>query len=203
MNNQSVVVGCGSNVIAMPVVEKLVIRMGIKGIHRVKENKDFVWMKVAAGENWDSLVRILVKKNIFGLENLALIPGLVGAAPIQNIGAYGREVSEFVEEIQVFDKSGEERTQKAPACGFGYRTSIFKSNNDLIVGSVTFKLLKRPEPKIEYPDLKNLLNSLNLRVLFKLLIVNLMSAALPEIVPFTPSLEIIIVPLIFLSLIHI
>ena len=162
LNSQSVVLGSGSNVIAMPVVEKLIIKMCIKGVHRVKENKDFIWIKVGAGESWDLLVRTLLKKNVFGLENLALIPGLVGAAPIQNIGAYGREVSEFVEEIQVFDKSGEERTLKAPDCGFGYRTSIFKSNNDFIVGSVTFKLLKRPEPKIEYPDLKNLLNSLNL-----------------------------------------
>ena len=112
LNSQSVVIGSGSNVIAMPVVEKLVIKMCIKGIHRVKENKDFVWMKVGAGENWDSLVRILIEKNIFGLENLALIPGLVGAAPIQNIGAYGREVSEFIDEVEVFDKSGEGRTLK-------------------------------------------------------------------------------------------
>ena len=163
LNSQSVVIGSGSNVIAMPVVEKLVIKMCIKGIHRVKENKDFVWMKVGAGENWDSLVRILVEKNIFGLENLALIPGLVGAAPIQNIGAYGREVSEFIDEVEVFDKSGEGRTLKGSDCGFGYRTSIFKSNNnDFIIGSVTFKLLKTPAPKTEYPDLKNLLGSLDL-----------------------------------------
>ena len=162
LDNQSVVIGSGSNIIALPVVGKLVIKMCMKGIHRVKENKDFVWMKVGAGENWDSLVRLLIEKNIFGLENLAFIPGSVGAAPIQNIGAYGREVSEFVDEVEVFGKSGEQRTLKASDCGFGYRTSIFKSNNDFIIGSVTFKLLKTPDPKTEYPDLKNLLNSLDL-----------------------------------------
>ena len=163
LDNQSVVIGSGSNIIALPVVGKLVIKMCMKGIHRVKENKDFVWMKVGAGENWDSLVRLLIEKNIFGLENLALIPGLVGAAPIQNIGAYGREVSEFIDEVEVFDKSGEGRTLKGSDCGFGYRTSIFKSNNnDFIIGSVTFKLLKTPAPKTEYPDLKNLLGSLDL-----------------------------------------
>ena len=162
LNQQSVVIGSGSNVIAMPVVEKLIIKMSIKGIQRVKENKDFVWIRVGAGENWDSLVRALLEENIFGLENLALIPGLVGAAPIQNIGAYGREVSEFVDEIEAFDRSGEEVILNGADCEFGYRTSIFKLKNDFIIGAVTFKLLKTPNPKIDYPDLKNLLSSLDL-----------------------------------------
>ena len=162
LNQQSVVVGSGSNVIAMPLVEKLVIKMCIKGIQRVKENKEFVWIRVGAGENWDSLVRALLEKNIFGLENLALIPGLVGAAPIQNIGAYGTEVSEFVDEVEAFDRSGEELILKGSDCEFGYRTSIFKTKNDFIIGSVTFKLLKTPNPKTDYPDLKNLLSSLDL-----------------------------------------
>ena len=162
LNQQSVVIGSGSNVIAMPVVEKLVIKMSIKGIQRVKENKDFVWIRVGAGENWDSLVRALLEENIFGLENLALIPGLVGAAPIQNIGAYGTEVSDFVDEVEAFDRSGEEVILKGSDCEFGYRTSIFKSKNDFIIGSVTFKLLKTPNPKTDYPDLKNLLSSLDL-----------------------------------------
>ena len=162
LNQQSVVIGSGSNVIAMPVVEKLIIKMCIKGINRVNENKEFVWIRVGAGENWDSLVRALLEENIFGLENLALIPGLVGAAPIQNIGAYGREVSEFIDEIEAFDRSGEELILKGSDCEFGYRTSIFKSKNDLIIGSVTFKLLKTPNPKTDYPDLKNLLSSLDL-----------------------------------------
>ena len=162
LNQQSVVIGSGSNVIAMPVVEKLIIKMSIKGIQRVKENKEFVWIRVGAGENWDSLVRALLEENIFGLENLALIPGLVGAAPIQNIGAYGTEVSDFVDEVEAFDRSGEELILKGADCEFGYRTSIFKSKNDFIIGSVTFKLLKTPNPKTDYPDLKNLLSSLDL-----------------------------------------
>ena len=77
LNQRSVVIGSCSNVIAMPVVEKLIIKMSIKGIQRVKENKEFVWIRVGAGENWDSLVRALLEENIFGLENLALIPGLM------------------------------------------------------------------------------------------------------------------------------
>ena len=162
LNQRSVVIGSGSNVIAMPVVEKLIIKMSIKGIQRVKENKEFVWIRVGAGENWDSLVRALLEENIFGLENLALIPGLVGAAPIQNIGAYGTEVSDFVDEVEAFDRSGEKLILKGSDCEFGYRTSIFKSKNDFIIGSVTFKLLKTPNPKTDYPDLKNLLSSLDL-----------------------------------------
>ena len=162
LNQRSVVIGSGSNVIAMPVVEKLIIKMSIKGIQRVKENKEFVWIRVGAGENWDSLVRVLLEENIFGLENLALIPGLVGAAPIQNIGAYGREVSEFIDEVEAFDRSGEKLILKDADCEFGYRTSIFKSKNDFIIGSVTFKLLKTPNPKTDYPDLKHLLSSLYL-----------------------------------------
>ena len=114
LNQQPVVIGSGSNVIAMPVVEKLIIKMSIKGIQRVKENKEFVWIRVGAGENWDSLVRSLLEENIFGLENLALIPGRVGAAPIQNIGAYGREVSEFIDEVEVFDRIRRELNLKAP-----------------------------------------------------------------------------------------
>ena len=162
LNQQPVVIGLGSNLIAMPVVEKLIIKMCIKGIHRVKENKEFVWIRVGAGENWDSLVRALLKENIFGLENLALIPGLVGAAPIQNIGAYGTEVSEFVDEVEAFDRSGEKLILKGSSCEFGYRTSIFKRKNDFIISSVTFKLLKTPNPKTDYPDLKNFLSSLDL-----------------------------------------
>ena len=162
LNQRPVVIGSGSNVIAMPVVEKLIIKMSIRGIQRVKENKEFVWIRVGAGENWDSLVRALLEENIFGLENLALIPGLVGAAPIQNIGAYGREVSEFIDEVEAFDRSGEKLILKGSDCEFGYRTSIFKSKNDFIIGSVTFKLLKTPNPKTDYPDLKNLLSSLDL-----------------------------------------
>ena len=162
LNQQPVVMGSGSNVIAMPVVEKLIIKMSIKGIQRVKENKEFVWIRVGAGENWDSLVRALLEKNIFGLENLALIPGRVGGAPIQNIGAYGREVSEFIDEVEVFDRTGGELILKHLDCEFGYRTSIFKTKNDFIIGWVTFKLLKTPNPKTDYPDLKNFLSSLDL-----------------------------------------
>ena len=158
------VIGMGSNVILMPVVGKFVIKMDIRGLEIIKENKDFAWVRAGAGENWDVFVRKNLARGLFGLENLALIPGLVGASPIQNIGAYGKEISEFVDKIEVVDRDGVWSQFSAEDCHFDYRNSIFKNNSDYVVTSVTFKLMKTPSLKYDYPDLEKHLEEREINV---------------------------------------
>ena len=150
----SVALGMGSNIVVRPFVDKLVISIRIGGIRMLKEDSKYYWVRCGAGENWDVLVRRLLDKGMYGLENLVMIPGLVGAAPIQNIGAYGVEVSEFIESIEVVDKNGKKLILDAAQCGFGYRSSIFRNCNEFVVSAVIFKLLKKPNIKIGYPELK-------------------------------------------------
>ena len=151
---EPVALGMGSNVVAMPFVDKLAVSIRIGGIKTLKEDENFCWLRCGGGENWDTFVRRLLDKGIYGLENLVLIPGLVGAAPIQNIGAYGVEVSEFIETVEVIDKSGDRLALDAIECGFAYRSSIFRNNKDFMVSAVTFKLLKKPNVRSDYPELR-------------------------------------------------
>ncbi len=116
---------------------------------------------MGAGENWDAFVGVMVMKKLYGLENLSLIPGTVGAAPVQNIGAYGTEVKETISQVEVFDmKSGETRLMSNEACEFRYRDSIFKQPEGagLVVTKVFFTLFKSGSPEarvnIGYKDVK-------------------------------------------------
>ena len=158
-----VALGMGSNVVAMPFVDKLVVSIRIGGIKTLKEDENFCWLRCGAGENWDTFVRGLLDKGIYGLENLVLIPGLVGAAPIQNIGAYGVEVSEFIETVEIIDKTGDRLDLDAIECGFAYRSSIFRNNKDFMVSAVTFKLLKKPNVNNDYPELREFFESKNIK----------------------------------------
>ena len=155
----SVALGMGSNVVVMPFVDKLVISIRIGGISKFKEDSNYYWVRCGAGENWDFLVRRLLDKGMYGLENLVIIPGLVGAAPIQNIGAYGAEVSEFIESVEVVDENGKKLILDAAECGFGYRSSIFRNCNEFVISAVTFKLLKEPNVKIGYSELSQIFES--------------------------------------------
>ena len=162
-DHASVALGMGSNVIAMPVVNKLVISIRISGTAILKEDGDFVWVRCGAGENWDTFVRSLLAKGLFGLENLVLIPGLVGSAPIQNIGAYGTEVSEFVESVEVVNEAGVVSILDNTDCEFGYRNSLFKKNSEFVVTAVCFKLRKKARVRIDYPDLRDFFADLKKR----------------------------------------
>ena len=140
------ILGGGSNMLLTQNIDALVLHINNKGIEVVDENNDFVWVKGNAGENWHEFVLFCIKHNYGGIENLSLIPGNLGATPIQNIGAYGVEIKDtFVsceamkidtQEIITFDKN---------ACKFGYRESVFKSDlkNQYVIGSVVFKLTKK------------------------------------------------------------
>ncbi|MDH5415158.1 MAG: UDP-N-acetylmuramate dehydrogenase, partial [Flavobacteriaceae bacterium] len=140
------VLGGGSNLLLTKDIEKLVIHLNLKGIKIIKETYKDILIEVAAGENWHEFVLWCISQNYGGVENLSLIPGNVGTAPIQNIGAYGVEQKDTMYELKALEiASNQFKTFKNEDCNFGYRNSVFK--NDLkgkyIITSVTFKLTKK------------------------------------------------------------
>jgi len=137
--------GEGSNVLFVRDFSGIVIRINSRGIVIRDEDERFVHVTAEAGEPWDDFVALCVANGWAGLENLSLIPGTVGAAPIQNIGAYGTEVGEVIESVLVADiSSGKQRRLSQEECAFGYRDSIFKGalKGKVIVLNVTFRLTK-------------------------------------------------------------
>ncbi len=154
------VLGSGSNVLFIKQFEGLVIKMEISGIQKVVETASEVQLQVGAGENWTHFVSYCVQKSWCGLENLSLIPGTVGAAPIQNIGAYGVEVGEHIISVNVYDTENNKWLIFTNAeCKFGYRDSIFKKEaNRFIVYSVLFKLSKQPILRTDYGAIKAVLH---------------------------------------------
>jgi UDP-N-acetylmuramate dehydrogenase len=152
------VLGGGSNlVISDSGFDGLVIKNSIKGIKFEDLNNDFVKVTSGAGENWDNFVFETVEDGLWGLENLSGIPGTVGASPVQNIGAYGSDVSSTIFSVEIFDPiSMDFRVLSKEQCRFGYRDSIFKKGDSrkFIVINVSFKLSRKSVPNIDYKDLK-------------------------------------------------
>jgi len=138
--------GGGSNILFTGDFNGLVIQNALKGIEVVTENDEATLLKVGSGENWHAFVTHCVANNLGGVENLSLIPGTVGAAPMQNIGAYGVEVKEVITEVEAIDlTTGKTTTFSNDACRFGYRESIFKheAKDKYFISSVTLSLTKR------------------------------------------------------------
>lgn len=151
------IIGGGSNLLFVNDFDGLMIHPNVPGITIVKETRNQVWLEVGAGVNWDFFVGQCVKSEHYGLENLSLIPGNVGAAPVQNIGAYGVEVRDFVDTVRGFDlKTMVAYDIPASECRFDYRDSIFKNElkNRFVVTSVIFRLEKFPDFSLEYGHLK-------------------------------------------------
>lgn len=154
------ILGGGSNMLLTKDFDGLVIKMSIKGMDVVKETEENIWIKAGAGVVWHDLVMHCVDQNYAGIENLSLIPGTVGAAPMQNIGAYGIEIKEVFEELEALEiETGEIRTFDKATCNFGYRESIFKheAKGKYIILNVTFKLSKKPSFHVEYGAIKDTL----------------------------------------------
>lgn len=154
------ILGGGSNMLLTKDFDGLVIKMSIKGMDVVKETEENIWIKAGAGVVWHDLVMHCVDQNYAGIENLSLIPGTVGAAPMQNIGAYGIEIKEVFEELEALEiETGEIRTFDKATCNFGYRESIFKheAKGKYIILNVTFKLSKNPTFHLEYGAIRDTL----------------------------------------------
>ncbi len=149
------VLGGGSNIVLTQDFNGLVVHIGITGIDIVGEDANATYVRAAAGENWHEFVLWTLDRNLGGLENLSLIPGYVGAAPIQNIGAYGVEAKDCFHSLTAFNfQTGQLFSLKKPDCQFGYRDSIFKHAllDSAVILDVTFALPKQWQPNIQYAD---------------------------------------------------
>jgi UDP-N-acetylmuramate dehydrogenase len=143
--NNHLILGGGSNMLLTRDFHGLIIKNEIKGITVVDENQSTITVKVGAGENWHQFVRYCVDKNYGGIENLSLIPGTVGAAPMQNIGAYGVEIREVIHKVEAIELStGAVQNFFLDECEFGYRESIFKqkARDKYFISSITLSLTK-------------------------------------------------------------
>lgn len=151
------VLGSGSNVILPSVLPGVTLLMNITGQNIISSDANATLLEVGAGVNWHELVTWTLENNLPGLENLALIPGTVGAAPIQNIGAYGVEVAGYIDSIEAFDAKNQTFvTLQKDACHFAYRDSYFKQNPQrFIVTKVVFKIPKTWQARVHYADLAN------------------------------------------------
>ncbi len=149
-------IGEGSNVVCRQQIPGLVLGMGLTGIQLLSDDGTRIRLRVAAGENWHAFVRWASRQGFYGLENLALIPGSVGAAPVQNIGAYGVELADFVDAVHACHRRSAELVEfSREQCQFSYRQSFFKSpqGRDFIITAVDFVLNRVGPLAYEYPAL--------------------------------------------------
>lgn len=162
------VLGGGSNLLFLNDFQGIVIHMAIRGITTIRADKAHVWVQAGAGVNWHQLVLHCVANNYAGIENLSLIPGTVGAAPIQNIGAYGVELCDVFESLEALEvRSGTVHTFDQTTCAFGYRDSIFKNalKEQYIILNVTLKLQKTPTLQTTYGAIQSTLEAMNVQKL--------------------------------------
>ena len=156
------VLGGGSNILFVENVNGLVLHPQLKGIEILEAGKETVRIKAMAGENWDDLVAYAVAHGWGGLENLSLIPGSVGASAVQNIGAYGVEVKDFIESVEAVNLDSLEKVCfDGQACGFGYRYSHFKGSwsGRYLITAVVFRLWRRPRYVLDYPGVREVVES--------------------------------------------
>ena len=159
------ILGGGSNILFTRDFPGLVIKNSIPGIEIIREEENSVLIKAGAGEIWHELVLFCVERNLGGIENLSLIPGTVGAAPMQNIGAYGQEIKNVFEGLEgIFIDSGEKKIFTKDDCNFGYRNSIFKQElkNKFVIASVVLRLSRNPVLKLDYGTVEEELDKLSL-----------------------------------------
>jgi len=164
-NNKSFILGGGSNILLTKDFEGLILHNRIEGICILEDNENDITVEVGGGVDWHDFVMWSVSQELSGVENLALIPGTVGASPIQNIGAYGMEVKETIHKVTALEIATQEiKTFSNEDCNFEYRNSIFKEElkNKFIITKVEFELSKTPLNKTTYGAIEEELKTLNL-----------------------------------------
>lgn len=163
--NKHLILGGGSNVLFISDFKGLVIKNNLKGIELVFENDAEVVVKAAAGEVWHEFVEWCLSRNYAGLENLSLIPGCVGASPMQNIGAYGVEIKDVFEELEAYSMvDGTQKRFNKQECAFGYRESVFKREfkNQYFIASVSFRLQKKSSVNTSYGAINTELEAMHI-----------------------------------------
>lgn len=166
-NNKKLFLGGGSNILITHDFDGLIILNRLKGIEILSETGDNVFIKSMGGEMWHELVRFTVNRGLWGIENLSSIPGTVGAAPMQNIGAYGVEIKDTLENVETYElETGEKKIFKNEECKFGYRDSFFKSKlkEKYFITAVTLKLSKKENKRLEYKILQEYLKENKIEV---------------------------------------
>ncbi|MDR1371785.1 MAG: UDP-N-acetylmuramate dehydrogenase [Dysgonamonadaceae bacterium] len=152
-------IGCGSNLLFLGDYNGIVVHSAIRGTEKIMEDDNYMYIKVGAGENWDSFVNYCVENNFGGIENLSMIPGEIGAAVVQNIGAYGTEVSESVYAVFAYNIETMEKQKFTNSdCQYSYRKSFFKrirNRGKYYITYVIFRLLKKPVLKLDYGNIRS------------------------------------------------
>ena len=165
---QKLILGGGSNILFTQNFNGIVLKNELKGIELVNEDDEFVYVKAAAGENWHQFVLHCISNNRAGVENLSLIPGNVGASPMQNIGAYGVEIKDVFHSLEAFHIADRQTVHfSLPDCAFGYRESVFKRKfkNQFVITSVTYKLMKHPAFNTSYGAIEQELERMGVKEL--------------------------------------
>lgn len=156
-SNRHFHIGGGSNLLLLNDYDGLILHSQIKEIEKTGEDEEFVFLRVGSGMVWDDFVAYCVSNNYYGIENLSLIPGEVGASAVQNIGAYGMEVKDAIFSVETIETATlQNRIFSREECRYGYRKSIFKEElkGQYIITHVTFRLKKNPDYQLDYQHLK-------------------------------------------------
>ncbi|MEP7318789.1 MAG: UDP-N-acetylmuramate dehydrogenase [Panacibacter sp.] len=185
--SSKLVLGGGSNILFTKDFNGFVLKNELKGIELIKEDETFYYVKANAGENWHGFVLHCIDNDYAGIENLSLIPGNVGASPMQNIGAYGVEIKDVFEELEAFHIK-EHLVQKFSFkdCEFGYRESVFKRQfkDEFVLLNVTFRLRKQPVFNTSYGAIEQELETMNVKTLsiqaISQAVINIRSSKLPD-----------------------
>ena len=187
LENQKLILGGGSNILFTKNFDGIVLKNELKGIELLKEDENYYYVKAFAGVAWHDFVLHCIKNNYAGVENLSLIPGTVGASPIQNIGAYGVEIKDVFYELDAYHLFTKTiKTFNKQECEFGYRESIFKKKykGQFVVISVTYQLRKQPKFNVLYGAIEKELEKMNVKNLsiqnISQAVINIRKGKLPD-----------------------
>jgi UDP-N-acetylmuramate dehydrogenase len=187
ITKSKLILGGGSNILFTKSYDGLVLKNEVRGMELIKEDDHYVYIRVGAGENWHQFVLYCLQYNLGGVENLSLIPGNVGASPMQNIGAYGVEIKDVFYDLEALHLN-DKKIHKFSLndCGFGYRESVFKKKykNQFVITSVTFRLHKQPVFNTTYGAINQELENMGVKKLsiqaISQAVINIRSSKLPD-----------------------